>query len=246
MNEHPVVQRTARVEAIVDATHDVRIVRLVVDGDRLTYSAGQFVRLSFADFPARDYSIANAPGLDTLEFHIRRESDEGVSGHVARALAVGDRVDIDGPHGAAYLRPGHTGPLIAIAGGSGLAPMKSIVEAALKADHPGPIWLFFGVRKARDLYLTDYFESIAADHRHFRFVLVLSEPEDENDHRVGLVGDVAGIEAPLVGAKTYIAGPPAMAEHAMAIVAERGVAPGDIHADPFYSEAEMVARGLRD
>ncbi len=245
MTSHSVVRLRAWVEAIVDATHDVRILHLALDGQTLAFSAGQFARLTFADFPPRDYSMANAPGRRLSEFHIRRETEDGVSGYVARSLALGETVGIEGPHGEAYWRANHPGPVIAIAGGSGLAPMKSIVEAALEARHPGPICLFFGVRTARDLYLEAHFEALAAVHPHFRFVPVLSESVGASAYCTGLVGDIAASEAPLAGAKAYIAGPPVMVEHANAVLAARGVVPADIHADPFYSEAEMVARGLR-
>ena len=179
------------------------------------------------------------------EFHIRRETEDGVSGYVARALALGESVGIEGPHGEACWCADHPGPVIAVAGGSGLAPMKSIVEAALEARHPGPICLFFGVRTVRDLYLGAHFEALAAAHPRFRFVPVLSEPAGAGVYCTGLVGDIAASEAPLADAKAYIAGPPVMVEHALAALAAKGVAPDDIHADPFYSEAEMVARGLR-
>ena len=72
--------------------------------------------------------------------------------HVSERLKVGDSVLVEGPFGASYLREAHRGPIIAVAGGSGMAPIKSVVERALQKELPQHIYLYFGVRSERDLY----------------------------------------------------------------------------------------------
>ncbi|MFQ6018198.1 MAG: oxidoreductase, partial [Kiloniellaceae bacterium] len=192
-----------------------------------------------------DYSMANCPHQATLEFHIRRIRDDGASGYVARELRLGDRVKVEGPYGGAWLRKDHTGPILAIAGGSGLAPIKSIVETALVAATTQDIHLYFGVRDEPDIYLEEHFRALALRYPNLRFVPVLSDPSGPTGRRTGIVSDAAAADfADFDGFNAYLAGPPAMVEATVAMLARRGLRREDIHADPFYTEAEKAARGM--
>ncbi len=242
--QHHQRQLLCRVAAIDALTHDIRRVLLTIEqGGPFAFSAGQFASLGFATLPPRDYSMASRPEERLLEFHIRRMGAGSVSAHVAGRLRPGDPVSVAGPLGTAYLRDRHAGPILAIAGGSGLAPIKSIVETAIARLPARPIRLFLGARDERDLYLVEHFAALAARHADFRFVPVLSEPRRRTAHRSGLVQDAAAEAlASLPGAKAYLAGPPAMVEATSALLHARGLALGDIHADAFYSAAEMARR----
>jgi CDP-4-dehydro-6-deoxyglucose reductase/ferredoxin-NAD(P)+ reductase (naphthalene dioxygenase ferredoxin-specific) len=227
-------------------THDIKRLRLAIEaGGPFTFSAGQFASLGFADLPARDYSMANRPDEPRLEFHISR-AGQGASAYVASGLRHGDIVMVTGPLGSAFLRQHHRGPIVALAGGSGLAPIKSIVETALAAGMTQPIHLYFGARAERDIYLERDFRTLAAVHRNLHFTPVLSEPGAATARRCGLVHDAASADlGDLDGAKAYIAGPPAMVEAAIRLFVDvRGMRPQDVHADAFYSEAEKRARAV--
>jgi NAD(P)H-flavin reductase/ferredoxin len=240
---HPERRLTCRVTGLSAMTHDIIGLRLAIEsGGPFTFSAGQYASLRFGDLPARDYSMANRPDESELEFHIRRMGAGSVSAHVTERLRVGDAVTVQGPFGTSYLRGKHTGAIIAIAGGSGLAPIKSIIETALHQGLRQPMRLYFGARDERDIYLEDHFRALAAQHPNFRFIPVLSAPSGGTARRVGLVHEAAAADlADLDGAKAYLAGPPPMVEAATALLLERGVRRGDIHADAFYSEAEKQA-----
>src|SRR6185437_4967384 len=240
---HPLRHLTCRVVALDDATHDIKRLRLAVEaGGPFTFSAGQYAAVTFAGQAPRDYSMANRPDDPMLEFHIRRTSGGAASIHAATALRVGDMVKVEGPYGASWLRDRHTGPILAIAGGSGLAPIKSIVESALGTGMAQPIDLYLGVRAERDLYLEDHFKALAAGHGNLRFVPVLSQPEGATTRRRGLVHEAAAQDhRDLDGAKAYLAGPPVMVEAATALLLERGMRREDIHADAFYTEADKAA-----
>jgi len=244
---HPIRQMTCRVAALEQATHDIRIVRLdILSGGPFTFSAGQFARVSFSGLAARDYSMANRPDAAGLEFHIRQLGGGTASVYAATRLKVGDTVAVEGPYGTSYLRERHTGPIVAIAGGSGLAPIKSIVETALGIGLRQPMHLYFGVRDERDLYLEDHFRALAAQHPNLRFTPVLSDPRAPTRRRTGFV-HLAALDdiTDLDGTKAYIAGPPVMVEAASALLEHRGVRREDIHADAFYTEAERAAVGTR-
>ncbi len=234
---------SCRVVGIEDATHDVHIVRLeTVDGGPFGFSAGQYASVTFGALPPRDYSMANRPDQAGLEFHIRDMRDNGASGYVARQLRLGDTVRVEGPYGEAWLRRDHAGPILAIAGGSGLAPIKSIVETALAAGMRQDIGLYLGVRDEADVYLEEHFRALARSHRNLRFVPVLSDPAAPTGRRAGLVGDaVAADFADFAGFKAYLAGPPVMVCSVLKMFLSRGLGREDIHADPFYTETEKAA-----
>ena len=252
---HPQRRLKCRVAGLEQATHDIRIVRLeILSGGPFSFSAGQYAQVKFAGLPARDYSMANRPDqLVTdqpgLEFHIRQLGGGTASVYAAKQLKLGDPVSVDGPFGTSYLRALHTGPILAIAGGSGLAPIKSIVETALAQGMAQPIRLYFGVRDERDLYGEPEMAALEAAHPNFCFIPVLSTPVlseggDSTARRTGFVHlAVAADLDDIDGMKAYLAGPPPMVEAAAALLAERGMRREDIHADAFYTEAEKAALG---
>jgi naphthalene 1,2-dioxygenase ferredoxin reductase component len=240
---HPLRYLTCRVVALDDATHDIKRLRLAIEaGGPFSFSAGQYAALTLAGQAPRDYSMANRPDEPGLEFHIRRSASGRASAYVAERLRIGDQVKVEGPFGSSFLREKHTGPILAIAGGSGLAPIKSIVESALAAGMAQPIDLYFGVRTERDLYLEEHFRELEARHGNFRFIPVLSAPDGATTRRTGFVHEAACADhADLDGAKAYLAGPPVMVEAATAALLARGMRRQDIHADAFYTEAEKAA-----
>jgi CDP-4-dehydro-6-deoxyglucose reductase/ferredoxin-NAD(P)+ reductase (naphthalene dioxygenase ferredoxin-specific) len=240
---HPLRHLVCRVSAVDNLTHDIKRVRLnILEGGPYDFSAGQYARVEFPGLPPRDYSMANRPGEPGLEFHIRLVAGGAVTPYVAKRLKAGDKLKVFGPHGTSYWRERHTGPILALAGGSGLAPIKSIVETALKSGTTQPIHLYVGVRDERDLYLEDHFTRLAAQHRNLNFVPVLSEPSTATTRRTGFLADAVRRDfTSLDGAKAYLAGPPVMVETAVAALEALGLHRTDCHADAFYSEAEKAA-----
>jgi CDP-4-dehydro-6-deoxyglucose reductase/ferredoxin-NAD(P)+ reductase (naphthalene dioxygenase ferredoxin-specific) len=243
---HPRRVLTCKVAGLDDATHDIKRVRLAVEsGGPFDFSAGQFASVTFAGCAPRDYSMANVPGDPVLEFHVRRSVGGTTSAYVAEKLKIGDAVRVEGPFGTSYLREAHRGPIIAVAGGSGMAPLKSIVERALQKEMPQHIYFYFGVRAARDLYLDRHFAKLAEKYPRLHFTPVLSE-EAGDKLRHGMVHEaVAADFDELDGCKAYLAGPPVMVEAATKLFERRGMRRIDIHADAFYTAAEMAQAGKK-
>jgi ferredoxin-NAD(P)+ reductase (naphthalene dioxygenase ferredoxin-specific) len=243
---HPRRLLGCKVVGIDDATHDIKRVRLSIEsGGPFDFSAGQFASVTFDGCPPRDYSMANTPDDPILEFHVRRTAGGVTSAHVAEKLKVGDSVRVEGPFGPSYLREGHRGPIIAVAGGSGMAPLKSIVERAIAKQLPQHIYFYFGVRSERDLYLDQHFKALAEKHPNLHFMPVLSEGDGMN-MRCGLVHEaVAADFDEFDGCKAYLAGPPVMVEAATRLFEQRGMRRVDIHADAFYTAAEMASAGKK-
>jgi ferredoxin-NAD(P)+ reductase (naphthalene dioxygenase ferredoxin-specific) len=224
-------------------THDIRLVRLVPQsGEVLDFQAGQYATIGFGGLEGRDYSFAGRPGELALEFHVR-DMGSGLSQHVVRHLKPGDPADLVGPLGSATLRFAPGRPILAVAGGSGLAPIKSIVETALEQGQRAPVHLYFGARTVRDLYLLDHFDRLAKASPNLRFVPVLVDPVDAEGRRQGQVDSAISEDfQSFDGFHAYLAGPPAMVEASVALLRGRGMPDMDIHADAFYTMTDLRQR----
>ncbi len=148
---HPARILKATVTGIDVLTHDIRRLRLKPNKP-LEFSPGQYAQLQFAPDLARPYSMAGLSRDAELEFHIRKVPGGRVTAHIFEQLRVGDSVRVSGPLGTAYLRTKHRGPMLCAAGGTGLAPILSIVRGAIEADLMQPIHLYLGVRSDADVY----------------------------------------------------------------------------------------------
>ena len=243
---HPIRHMTCRVAALDDITHDIRRIRLeIVSGGPFSFSAGQYCGVAFQELPPRDYSMANTPDDALIEFHVRHVMGGESSAYVAEHLSIGEDVAVDGPYGTSWLREAHRGTIYALAGGSGLAPIKSMVERALGLGMAQDIRLYFGVRDERDLYLEEHFAELSARHTNLAFIPVLSEPSGTTERRTGFLHDALAADlGELDGCKAYLAGPPPMVEAATRLLGQRGMRREDIHADAFYTEAEKA--GLKE
>lgn len=230
----PARRFSARVAGIRDATHDIKILQLQFPGSAPPrFLAGQYADLTIGQLPKRSYSMANIPGEPTLEFHIRNTKGS-VSSAVHETLAHGDTVGFYGPLGSSYLRDDHHGPVIAVAGGSGLGPIKSIVDTMLSRKYDLPIHFYFGVRDERDLYFAEHFRGLARVHSNLQFTPVLSEPSAQSMYRTGYLADAIGADlSSFAGFKAYLAGPPIMVDTCLGVIQSHGLAAVHCHADAF-------------
>lgn len=234
---HRLCRLETRVQSVTPLTHDTVEVALAIDaGGPFTFTAGQYASLSFPGLPPRDYSMANAPDEAVLRFHIRRVPGGAVSVYATQALTPGTMVTVEGPFGTAHLRSDHTGPVLAIAGGSGLAPIQSIVTSLLASDPQRAVFLYHGVRTPADAYGSAWLADLTrSDH-------VTTHVEVAADglmlHQRIAADFAAGLPA---GAKAYVAGPPAMVDAVSAVLHSLGLAQADIHADAFYTSADRPA-----
>jgi CDP-4-dehydro-6-deoxyglucose reductase/ferredoxin-NAD(P)+ reductase (naphthalene dioxygenase ferredoxin-specific) len=238
---HPSRVLRCRLVGVEDLTHDIKALELAIEaGGPYTFSAGQHAKLKFGPgIPERSYSMANCPHDGLLEFFVRQVPRGQASGYVFTNLHVGATVTVSGPLGNAYLRENHRGPILAVAGGSGMAPIKSIVETALAADPARRIHLYLGVRDERDVFCEARLGELARRHPNLSVNVVLSQPSGPSSRRRALVSEAVAADIPSFdGFKAYLAGPPAMVEALQRELANQGVLVRDVHADAFYSQAE--------
>lgn len=235
----PMVKFNARVFRVAPVAHDVYVVTLVAPaGQFFSFRPGQFVKLRFGKLPARKYSMANQPRQDHLEFHIRIVPDGVVSQYVATKLREGESVEVRGPFGDAYWEGPdltHTGPLILLAGGTGLAPILSVLDAALSEGvATDQVYLYHGVRAERDLYAESRLR-VSAQKYGFRFTPVYSEQAPEGA-RKGFVHEILEQDFDdLRDARIFVAGPPPMVDAVKISAIGRGASPQRIRADAFYA-----------
>jgi CDP-4-dehydro-6-deoxyglucose reductase/ferredoxin-NAD(P)+ reductase (naphthalene dioxygenase ferredoxin-specific) len=235
---HPARSLQCRLDEKRWLTHDVARLRFVIEsGGPFTFCAGQFAKLEFPFAPgaARDYSMASSPDEPILEFHVR-VMHGGVSGQLRDRLQAGDRVRISGPFGTSYLHEAHRGPMIALAGGTGMGPIRSIVRRALDRGLPGPIHVYVGAREERDVYGEAELCAWAQRHPALHVAVgVVERTEARPGRRVGRVTDLVREDFDrLDGFHAYVAGPPAMVDAAVETLHERGVAGTHIRADAFH------------
>ncbi len=234
---HPARVFKATVAGLESLTHDIR--RLLLRPSKpLAFSPGQCVQIQFAPDHVRPYSMAGLPGDELLEFHVRVVPNGRVSGYIDRQLRVGDPVKVSGPLGSAYLRHASTSPLLCVAGGTGLAPVLSILRGAVALAMPNPIHVYFGVRSPEDTYGMAWLEAIKKGHPRLTLHTVVANDGHASKHRVGHVTDaVAADHLDLGGWRAYFCGSPPMVEAATAVARHRGINPQHIYADAFYAQS---------
>jgi len=168
-----------------------------------------------------------------VELHIRRIEGGRFTGQVFGAMRPGDRVRFEGPLGSFFLREDSEKPIIFVAGSTGFAPVKSMLEYAFSRGMKRRMLLYWGAKSLKDLYLADLPRRWEKDHGNFTFVPVLSEPapEDRWQGRTGLVHEAILADLPDLGPyQVYACGSAAMVEAAYPAFRARGLAPGGARA----------------
>ena len=231
----------ATVLRIVEAAYDVRIVQLrFPPGVRAKFKAGQYLDVLLEDGERRSFSMANTPQQsDVAVLHVRVVPGGRFSTGVLPGLLPGAIVRVEIPAGDFWLRDSAK-PAVFVASGTGFAPVKSIIEDALRRKDPREMVLYWGARREKDLYLADLPAKWATQNPRFRFVPVLSEPEPGWPGRAGLVHRAVMEDFPsLAGHQVYACGVTAMVEAARRDFATAcGLPADDFYCDAFVTPAD--------
>ena len=187
----PVKTLPSRIEKMERLAPDVMAIHLkLAASERLQFLAGQYVEVLLKSGKRRSFSLANAPHDDALlQLHVRHIPGGVFTDQVFSSLKVREILRISGPHGTFYLREESTKPMILLAGGTGFAPIKAIVEHAIAEKCARPLHIYWGARTRADLYRNALPEQWAAEHTNISYVPVLSEPAAD-DHWAGRTGFV--------------------------------------------------------
>jgi CDP-4-dehydro-6-deoxyglucose reductase len=234
-----------RVHKLERLAEDVMAIHLVLPAsERLQFLAGQYIDILLKDGRRRSFSLANAPHDDAfLQLHVRRVPGGHFTEHVFDALRERDILRFEGPHGGFFLREESTKPIVLVAGSTGFAPVKAIVEHALHQGAPRPMTLYWGACERAGLYMNALAESWMAKGVHY--IPVLSGPQAGAGWpgRTGLVHEAVMADLPdLSGHQVYVCGAPAMVDAARCDFAARcGLKDDDFFADAFSFSRESAS-----
>jgi NAD(P)H-flavin reductase/ferredoxin len=202
------------VTAVESLTHDITRLELrVEEPSDFSFLPGQYVDLHVPRDPEgvrRSFSLANVPGDGSIELMIKRYPGGKLSGMLEGSIAVGDSISFTGPYGAFHLRKGER-PILMIAGGSGMAPILSVLRQLASEGCGRPVRFFYGARSERDLFHVPIIEELGSALTDFRFTPVLSDT-------AGFVHDAVdsflASEESFAAPDVYMCGPPPMVEAA--------------------------------
>ena len=211
---------------------------------RLRRLPGQYLDVVLEDGRHRPFSIANRPHPDgSIELHVRHVAGGGFTSWVNDALMVGDRLRIEGPLGTFVPREDSERPMIFMAGGTGFAPVKAIVEHFIALGTRRSMQLYWGARSADELYLRELAEQWAREMPNLAFHAVVSKPEQANGLRTGLVHAAVLADWPDLSAHDlYMSGPPAMIDAAHPAFLAAGLPEDRLYYDSFEYAPDVLAQ----
>ncbi len=220
---------------------DVMVLHLQLPAtEQLTFMAGQYIEFLLKDGRRRAFSIANAPhekGL--IELHVRKIEGGHFTSQVFDEMPVKTILRIEAPLGSFYLREQSDKPIIMVAGGTGFAPVKGMIEHMIFNQIQRPLHLYRGARQVEDLYMDDLCQRWATFMPNVEYIPVISEGQggDGWEGRRGLVHQaVLDDHADLSGFEVYACGAPGMIEAAKQSFAAQG-----LPEEAFYSDAFTFA-----
>ncbi len=233
----------ARVDSLRKLADDVMEMTLKLPAsERLAFRAGQYIEFLLRDKSRRAFSLANSPSNDEyLELHLRHVGDGKFTDHVFNEMKVKAMVRIEGPFGSFYIRDNSNRPIILIAGGTGFAPIKAMLEQLIEQQDTRVVYLYWGARTKADLYRHDLAEKWAYQYENIHYVPVLSDKHDNDEWqgREGFVHKaVAEDHADLSGFDVYMAGPPVMINAAKEKFAQQGLPIDQLYSDAFEYAAQ--------
>ncbi len=233
-----------KVSSIRDLTHDIKEVTLeLVDPPEIQIEAGQYIQVEIPPYELTDeevyraYSISSPPHMNSLvELEVRLVPNGIATTFVHNYLKEGDTVMMNGPYGDFYLRESDR-EIICIAGGSGMAPIKSILLDMEHKQINRKTSYYFGARTAKDLFMVEEMERLEKELKDFTFIPALSEPqEDDNwEGETGLITEVLdrhlGEDAGELEA--YLCGSPGMIDACIKVLQKKGIPEDQIFYDKF-------------
>ena len=228
---------SGRVERMERLSDDVmRVILSIPSGEKIAFAAGQYINILLEGGQRRAFSFASPPQENAkIELHVRLVPGGLFTTHVFTRMQVGDELRFEGPLGTFTLHESAL-PIIFVAGATGFAPIKSIVEDAFQRGIRRTMLLYWGVRQRKDLYLQELAEQWQREHDNFKFIPVLSEAgaEDHWQGRTGLVHEAILQDFPdLTGHEVYVCGSVKMVETAFPAFLAQGLGEEFCFSDAF-------------
>lgn len=240
--ELAIVQTRARLLRKTTLSADVLALELLPE-QPVRYLAGQYLEFLLSDGKRRPFSIANAPRADgVLELHVRKVAGGGFTQALFDDTEVGAEFLLDLPHGTFVPRADSDRPLLFVAGGTGFAPIKALLEHFSKINPQRAAHLYWGARVAVDFYLPEHISEFKAAMPKLRYTPVLSE-QASFDTRYGTLHEAVLEDTPnLSDFDVYMSGPPAMISACRAAFLAAGLPEDRLYYDSFDFAPDVLAK----
>ncbi len=216
----------SRILDVVDETPRVKIFNLSRPSD-FSFSSGQFVMVSVEGFKGkegalvkRSYSIASSPYDKDLQLCITR-AENGQLSNALHNLKAGDQLDIQGPFGVFRLKEPVAENTTFVAGGSGIAPVRSMLRSILYENAAEGIRLFYGFRGPDEFIYKKELEQYAGEKK-LALLATIDSPVNGWKGNVGFVSEVLKKNADYEKTDAYVCGPPPMVAATMKALSECG------------------------
>jgi CDP-4-dehydro-6-deoxyglucose reductase len=237
------------VEKTLLAENVVRLQLKLPATQRLQFLAGQYIDVLLSGGKRRAFSIASCPSLENeIELHIRHVEGGDFTGYVFDQLKERDILRLEGPQGNFFVRNDKPErPMVMMGGGTGFAPLKSMIENLIEHGDSRTIHLYWGARTPAEIYLDALPRKWARNYSHIHYHKAISEPDgsEEKGCFEGFVHEaVIADHADLSGFDVYMSGPPAMIETAKREFSERGVPDNRLFYDSFEFGLDVPVRVL--
>ena len=236
-------QYETEVAKLRDLTHDIKEVTLkLVEPENINFTAGQFIQFEvpvyeLTDEPVyRAYSCSSKPSdSNIVELEIRLVPNGICTTYVHKFLKEGERVIINGPYGDFHLRDSEA-DIVFIAGGSGMAPIKSILLDMEEKGVNRKARYFFGARSLKDLFLVEEMQRLEKSLPDFTFIPALSQPDEQDkwEGETGLITKIVDKHVENVeNLEAYLCGSPGMIDACVEVLTEKGLPEDKIYFDKF-------------
>lgn len=234
------VTTQARIVAHRCVSPSVTWLRLALpDGLGQDFRPGQYLNVVLGDGSRRSFSMATVPGTGIVELHIKQVEGGRFTQALLPTLTVGDTLEVELPLGRFRLHAEDYRPLVMVATGTGLAPIKAMLESLMDDSDCPPVSLYWGVRSQADLYWHEEILRWGARLYEFNYVPVLSQPDATWAGARGYVQDAVCRDfADLSEHALYLCGAPAMVGDALARFAALGADPACTYVDSFTFQHE--------
>ena len=233
LDEFPKKITPVRVEKLSLLNHDVMQILLKLPaGENLQFKAGQYLEFILKDGARRAFSMANAPSDDLIELHVRLIEGGTFTNYVFNEMKEKSIHRIEVPIGNFYLRESDR-PMIFVAGGTGFAPIKSIINDCNRAGVERKIYLYRGFKTHKDLYQDEVVENWKKNINNFESINIYSEEVVNGQEKILVHKKVIKDLGQLDSFDVYCCGAPGMIEVAYREFVEAGLNPKSFYSDAF-------------
>jgi acetate---CoA ligase (ADP-forming) len=200
----------------------------------IDFKPGQYVSIKVANTRINSYSIANKE--EQSRFGLLVDTAPGGPGSIYfENLKLGDKISFLGPFGVFTYKPDDSKHIVFLATGSGVSPLKCMIDDLLKVQNvQTPITLYLGLRYQSDIFWEKYFERLSQDYPNFRFVLVISKPDEGWHGKTGHITEVVAQDFPDASqVSAYLCGNKMMIEETSNILISHGARKERVYTEKF-------------